>query len=100
MFDPITYAKLFRVVELSTTIENGAEFTAEENAQLSAAFESGNPIVLKCPNVRHPTGFDTSNAAFVAGRAVTSGMNTMSFSVGNMIFLLAYVGTGWVCQTQ
>ena len=100
MFDPIMNSKLLPVVELSTPIENGAELTAEENALLSAAFEKGMPIVLKCKNVTHTNGFATSNAAFIAGRAVTSGMNTISFSVGSMIFMFAYVGTGWVCQTQ
>lgn len=100
MFDPIMYAKLLPVVELNTTVESGAEFTAEENAQLSAAFESGKPIVMKCKNVTHSNGFATSNAAFIAGRGETGGLKSFSITISTMVFIIAFTGTGWVCQVQ
>lgn len=36
------------VVELSTTLATGVTLTDEENAALTAAFESGLPVVVKC----------------------------------------------------
>lgn len=60
------------VVELSTTFENGASYTAEENAKLKEVWESGTPAIIKCPVALGLVNFDDTR--FVWNRLYGSEM--------------------------
>ena len=91
------------VVELTSLLTNEqgqVAFTESESGSLTAAFETGLPIIVKC-NIAHTIGFQMTNAAMLASRGVVVGIDAFSFSVGSIIFqLVKYDGTNWAFLTN
>ena len=75
------------MVELTTPIEHGATFTAEENEALTAALLTGKPVAVKC------TILDELTAVIVMNNIADAGF-FMAFA--NYVILLINDSGGWV----
>lgn len=73
-------------VELTTPVENGTTFTAEENAALSAALATGKPVIVKS------TIMETPGVVMVMNNFAGQGFVAV---YANYNFLLMDTGEGW-----
>lgn len=73
-------------VVLTTPVDMGTQFTAEENAALTTALETGKPAIVKC------TLIETPDAVVVMNNFAGQGFIAI---FANYNFLLVYDGEGW-----
>lgn len=73
-------------VELTTPVNNGATFTAEENAALAAALATGKPVIVKS------TIMETPGVVMVMNNFAGQGLVAV---YANYNFLLMDTGEGW-----
>lgn len=74
------------VVELTTPVDNGTTFTAEENAALAAALATGKPVIVKS------TIMETPSVVMVMNNFAGQGFVAV---YANYNFLLMDTGEGW-----
>ena len=88
------------VVELSTAIANGSTLTKEENAKLTAAFETGMPIVLKTALQSIGDGISADSFIGVAHRAISNGVMMFVLPFSQLFLLLSTDGLSWFCEVE
>lgn len=75
------------VVELTTPVDMGTQFTDEENAALTAALKTGKPVIVKC------TVMDTPDVTMVMNNFAGEGFVTI---YADYNFLLVFDGDVWI----
>ena len=92
------------VVELSTTFASGANFTAEENAKLKAAWEAGTPVVIKIPVSVGSYQFDETAAVWtrIHAGSGTNGILSFAYSFGGTTITILSINSGntWMCSGE
>lgn len=79
------------VVELTTPVDMGTQFTAEENAVLTGALETGKPVIVKC------TVMDTPDVVMVMNNFAGQGFVAV---YANYNFLLMFDGNEWMALIE
>ena len=95
------------VVELTTPITAEAAFTEAENEALTAAYENGLPVVLKCNLNYTGTTVDGGGVEIIADNFKTTaftcaldGMNMIAMNFGVNIIMLCFIEGAWLVMLQ
>jgi hypothetical protein len=87
-------------IELTTTVGVSGNFTTEESAILSEAWNKGKPVIIKCPLDLGTVKLSTFSA--VAMRGITAGgdltMGLFAFSFGSYVIQLGTPLFGGVAE--